>query len=172
MKTGSFITYSCKWISPKKIIFFASMSVEMATSGSPLWSRLEGRASSTWRRTMTGRRRRRNRRSGASGERRTSGNVNILTFFVDQLHRLGELHQFHRWHHLHQHWGFICVGFVNRVKKSCDLEEKGESRETNGELDEISSMEVLGEFHRIVSSCDRELENMLLPVTKLRYKPA
>ena len=117
MKTGSFITYSCKWISPKKIIFFASMSVEMASSGSPLWSRLEGRASSTWRRTMTGRRRRRSRRSGASGERRKSGNVNILTFFVDQLHRLGELHQFHRWHHLHQHWGFICVGFVYWVKK-------------------------------------------------------
>ena len=86
MKTGSFITYSCKWISPKKIIFFASMSVEMATSGSPLWSRLEGRASSTWRRTMTGRRRRRSRRSGASGERRKSGNVNNLTFFVDQFH--------------------------------------------------------------------------------------
>ncbi len=55
---------------------------------------------------------------------------------------------------------------------SGDLKEKGESRVTNDELDEINCMEVLGEFHRIVSCCDRELENMLLPVTKLRYKPA
>ena len=50
---------------------------------------------------------------------------------------------------------------------SGDLKEKGESRVTNDELDAINCMEVLGEFHRIVSSCDRELENMLLPVTKL-----